>query len=396
MRLTDVHLNRPLVVAVVVAVAIGLPIFLTGAFTEQLRSDLGVSAGTVGLAVGGAFLVGGLLSAPSGRLADRVGPSRTLLAATVIAGVASAGIPALASQGTLIPLLFLAGAGAALGDASINAHLTSAIRREDRSMAFGVSKAAFPGAALVAGFAIPAVAGPLGWRWAYILSVGTAFAASLLVRSYQLSTRTSTVAPKQTHESAFLTGRLLLVALGAFLGTAAAVGATTFLVAAAVESGAPLGGAGLILSAGSAVAIFFRLFLGWRVRNSPPRAIRWVAAILAVGSAGYLALWATPWPWFAIAAPLVVGTSWGWIGLLSFGVASGNPERPGSVTGVMGSAAFLGAFAGPVAFGFVAETGSFARGWLFAAAAAGMAAFAIFASQFSEKPLHRDPESNHR
>ena len=139
-------------------------------------------------------------------------------------------------------------------------------------LAFGAQNSGATLGALLAGLALPAVAIPFGWRWAFVLVVGLAPAAAVLAPPGDGS-----VAPRPVAPRGLTTVHALAVA--AALASAPGVGFVSFLVLYAVESGMSQAAAGLLL----------------------------VAAMLAVSSAGYLLLMAREPALIVVAGVLMAG-----------------------------------------------------------------------------------------
>ena len=69
-----------------------------------------------------------------------------------------------------------------------------------------------------------------------------------------------------------------------------------------------------------------------------------------------------------VAGALVAFTlGWGWPGLFNLAVVDSNRETPGSATGVSQTGIYVGAAAGPAAFGALAAGAGYSTAWLFVA-----------------------------
>ena len=107
------------------------PIFLTGALGVQLRDDIGLTATHVGLAMGSSFGVAAFLSAPMGRVAERLGPRRGFRVGLTTSVVAMLAVAVLARNVWQFCLfLGFAGAGNALNQPSANLMLTTHVDGE--------------------------------------------------------------------------------------------------------------------------------------------------------------------------------------------------------------------------------------------------------------------------
>jgi len=174
---------------------------------------------------------------------------------------------------------------------------------------------------------------------------------------------------------------MAVLALGVALGASAAGSLGAFLVSASVDAGMSEGTAGLALTLGSALGIAVRLWAGMRADRRAGGHLRWVVTMLTLGSFGYL-LFAAGRPGLILAGlPLAFGAGWAWPGLFNLAVVLANPGSPAAATGITQTGTYLGAVAGPLAFGFLAEHVSFTVAWLVAAAAAAGASVAIWAGR---------------
>ncbi|MEQ9162156.1 MAG: MFS transporter, partial [Ilumatobacter fluminis] len=119
---------RPVVaVSVSAAVASALPGFLVGALAVQMRSEFDVGESVYAWAMSGYFLAASFASIPLGRVAQRVGPRRQIVAALSIAAAANVAIAATArSFGLLVAVMALIGVCNAAAQTAVNLALASA------------------------------------------------------------------------------------------------------------------------------------------------------------------------------------------------------------------------------------------------------------------------------
>jgi predicted MFS family arabinose efflux permease len=228
---------------------------------------------------------------------------------------------------------------------------------------------------------VPAVAVTVGWRWAYLIAALVAGVALLALRNDGASDGDAGAAPGDDRLSSgpppgepgarrrpdLPLPLLASYAVVGMLGASAAGTLTAFLVTAAEEAGVAEGPAGLLLTAGSAIGIASRLVHG-RLADGPQLLpIRRVIALFIIGAAGLVV--------FAIDAPLaylaglppVFGAGWAWPGLFNLSVVRNNPSAPAAATGISQTGIYLGAAAGPVAGGLVADAWGYPALWLVSA-----------------------------
>lgn len=351
-----------------------LPVFLVGGLAVQIRADLGFSETELGAAVTATFVVGALMAPLGGRLADRLGATRSILIGAALSIVSMVGITLFASDWTTLAA-FLAVAGLAFPfmDPGLAILITATTSSRRHGLAFGVKEASIPTATLLAGLAVPSIALTLGWRWAFVL--GVVPLAALLLTLPRLRT-VPVPAPDPTDGGGVAPPRraLLLVAGAAAIGSTAASGVSVFLTESAVAMGMGPGAAGLLLAAGSVAGIITRVGTGVRADRSGGPQLRLMSLMMLVGAAA-MALASLDGTLF-----LVVGTlgafsgGWGWSGLLFLSLVKASPNRPGAGAGIGLAGLAIGNAFGPLAFGAVAENLSFASAWMGAAALTGLAA----------------------
>jgi MFS family permease len=354
------------------------PAFLTGAMAVQLRDDLGFSASGTGLAVAAFFGAAAVSSMTLGRQSERIGPAAGLRLAAVGSGATQLAIAIAARSFTsLVVLLAVAGVANALAQPAANLLIARALPADRQGIAFAVKQSAIPLATLLAGAAVPAIALTVGWRWAFAGAAVLACASAAAVPARIGARPAGVEGPLERRSRDARLAFMTLVALGIGLGAASASTLGAFLVSAAVDSGLSEGGAGLVLTLGSAVGIAVRLTAGARADKRDGGHLRVVSMMLLAGAIAYCLL-ATGVPWvYVVATPLAFATGWAWPGLSNLAIVLANPTAPGAATGITQTGTYAGAVAGPLLFGVVADHASYGAAWLVAAAIALAAALAM-------------------
>ncbi len=371
-------MRRVLLATAAATTACVFPPFLLGGMAVQIRADLGFSEAGTGLGVAAFFATASAFSAVLGRWAERNGGDRGLRLAALGSAVVQVAIAGLAgSLPILLVLLALAGTANALAQPAANLVISQALPLHRQGLGFAVKQSAIPASTLLAGLAVPAVALTAGWRWAFVGSALLSLASAVAVPAEGRWRGRPVATPFEGSGRAPM-GTMAVLSLGIALGAAAAGTLGAFLVSAGVEAGLAPGSAGLTLTLGSAVGISVRLLAGLRADRRGGGHLRVVAVMLALGSVAF-ALFATGRPGVIVAAvPLAFGAGWAWPGLFNLAVVLANPGSPAAATGITQTGTYLGAVAGPLAFGFLAEHVSFTAAWLVAAAAAAGASAAIW------------------
>jgi MFS family permease len=369
--------RRSLVTGTGLIVATVMPGFLAASLAPRIRDDFAFGDSTLGLAVALFYVVSASGSVPAGRLVDRVGAARGMWLAAASTAASCLGIVALAqSAASLTALMLIGGVGNALGGPSVSALLKREVAVHRHGLAFGAQQGGAPMGALLAGLALPAVAIPFGWRWAFVVAAALALAAVAW-------------APR-TEGAAALTGRpgrrprgftsVHALAVAAVLASAAGVGFVSFLVTYAVDNGMSEGAAGLLLAGVSLAATISRIVLGLFADRAGQEPLRPVATMLAASVAGYLLLTAGEPGVIAAAALLAGALGWAWPGGLNLAVVQRSPDAPAWAVGVMMTGLFVGAIGGPLLTGFLAENDLFTLAWIACAALALLAAVTIAAT----------------
>lgn len=362
-----------------VALALGLtlsctlPVWLVGSMSVQMRAELDFSLVQLGFAVA-VFRGSAALSAPLlSRLPDRIGALRAMRLAAAMAAVASVSIALFARDyWTLMACLSLSGMSNALGQSSANLALVRAVKKARQGLAFGLKQSALPLGSLVAGVAVPLIALTIGWRWAFWLSAFVAVSIMLLVPRGDSS---SFPVPQDATNTRRGGPALTALFFALFLSAAAAGSLTTFLVESSVASGMRVGVAGLLLAAGSFLAIGTRLIAGVMADRRDGGHLRVSAWMIGAGSLGFLLISFGSIPLITIGTLLAFCLGWGFPGLFWFAIVRQNQANPAQATGVLMPGPMLGGVFGPIVFGAIVEASSYRAAWIVAGLSMACAAY---------------------
>jgi MFS family permease len=355
------HLNyRPVLLAIAVATAGVLPVFLTGALAVQMRSELDFGEGALGLAVAVFFTTAALASALLGRMVQRIGSHRGMRLAAVVGAISLLGVALLArSWAGLVVCLVIGGFANAISHPATNLSLAREVPPERQGLSFGIKQSAIPAATLLSGLAVPTLAVTVGWRWAFAGTAVLAVIVALLVPA-----GTSAVRPvKEARSGDARTAPLVLLACGIGLGSTAATPLGAFVVESSVASGLRVETAGLLLALGSAVNITVRILFGHLADGMRSGRLRLVVAMLGIGVVGFAMLATGMDALLVIGILLAFGAGWGWPGLFNFAVVKTSPGAPAVATGITQTGASAGAALGPLFFGFVVQGTSYTIAW---------------------------------
>ncbi|MDZ7676500.1 MAG: MFS transporter [Acidimicrobiales bacterium] len=351
-----------------------LPVFLTGALAVQIGRDIDFGPARLGIASGAFFAAAAAGSALMGRLAERIGPGRSMRLAASGSAVLLASVAASPTYAVFMALLVCAGFFNSLGQVSANLLVAKAVRPEKQGWALALKQAGVPAGTLLGGLAVPALGVTVGWRWAYLFGAVLALGAIAVVP-------VGAVPPggrqRARRDGDVPLGPLVLLAVA--VGFAAAANGTlaTFTVSAGVDAGLGESASGLVLMAGAATGISMRLLAGRRADKRGSRHLPVVAALLVGGSIGYLLLAPGTIPTHLLGAGVAFGSGWAWPGLFNLAVVRLNPSAPAAATGITQTGVYVGALSGPILFGFVVDAVGYELAWTCAAVSSFGAAVAM-------------------
>jgi len=368
---------RYVVVGTAANIVCSLPLFLVGAMAVQIRADLDFGAFALGAAVSIFRLVQAAAASVLGTRVDRWGATASLRAAIIGAQVACAGIALFtASWLGLVGWMCLAAIAKSMAQPAANRLIVNNIPLRRRGTAVGLKQAASPLAAMMAGLAVPVIATTIGWRWAYIFVIILGVGVIVFNRQALPAAKKRNRQPRDPGAPLRVRGIVLLLTVAFATGNAASSTIPAFWVDFAVVTGFSPESAGLILAAASGVAIAARVLSGLTCDRLMSGHMRLCSALLGVGAAGFLGLAfapSEPGVHAAISVLLAQGGAWGFSAALWYSALRAFPDQPGRITGILAVGSLIGSSAGPLVFGFIVETLSYAVAWG-AAAALGIAA----------------------
>lgn len=351
-----------------------LPFFMVGGLAVQIKEDLGISEAALGLAVTIGFVTGAVCAPFAGRIADRIGPKRSVYLGCGLCVVALIALAFAEDAVFLGGCLCLAGVAVALTDPGLAILVSRSIPPDRLGLAFGVKEASIPAAGLLAGIAVPTIALSVGWRWALTLGLLPLLVVLILLPGVIVGPPRRMPpqdVPDQPHRRVV---GLVVAAVAAALGVGAASGVGIFITDSAVAMGIDPASAGLLLALGSLSGVIARIATGVRADKARGPQFRFIALMLGIGAATML-MGATEAPLLLVVA--TIGTfagAWAWTGLYFLSLVEVFPDRPGAIAGIGTAGLGTGNALGPVLFGLAAGAWSFGAAWLAAGIVAGVAA----------------------
>jgi MFS family permease len=339
------------------------PVFLLGALSDEIGTDLGFGSARTGIAVTVFFVAGAVTAVGMGRVTDRIGATAAMRLGVAITSIVLLGIGSVVGAWWhLAVLLAFGGLAVGLVDTGGARAFADAIRTDRQGLAFGVKEASVPTAALMAGLSIPLVAQRLGWESTFTLVALAVPVVWWLVPAGMRGVRVPAVSGSGSGDVRSPV-RLVTFTVGVGAAAAASSAAATLFVPAATDGGWSASTAGLVLATGSVVSISVRIAVGWLGDRSPHRTGTVLAGGIALGALGAVALGVGARPLFVPAAMLLLGAGWGWSGLAFLTAVRANPEAPATAAGVVLTGLAGGGSVGPAAFGLLASTWSYRVSW---------------------------------
>lgn len=360
-----------------------LPSFLTASLVPEIAQDFALGPATLGIAVGTFYAIASLSSTPAGRLVSRIGTDAAVRLAAGLAAACMLSISLLAqSEASLIALLVVGGLSCGLATPAASAVLTRDVAPHRQGVGYGALAAGAPASSLLAGLALPLVAQPLGWRVAFIAGAAVALLAAPLVDRGMLYRRRSSwpsvsatgmeAAPEKA-KSALVDEELgnqwgrwnavHTLTIAAALASAACTGLIAFLVLFAVDSGFGRAEAGALLAVTGFVAAASRLGLGSLTDRIAERAPFLLIVQLSVASLGFVLLMIGSPALIIVGAVIAGGIGWAWPAVLTFVAVRVGRYAAAEAVGITMSGVFVGALAGPVLVGLVADAIGFNAAW---------------------------------
>lgn len=376
---------RTLGVALAASTTVVFPALLTGAFGVLLQQDLGFGELGLGGALGAFFAAAAAASLPSGAISSRIGPKSSMVAGLAGSALGCIGIAVFATSWlSFAPWLVLAGASFSLCQVGAQHLLATEIPPQRQGIAFGIQQSAVPLAAIVAGLALPLIALTADWRYVYVGGALAGPIVMVLVGAAAPAGRERSIASSAGDAPRLA---LIILAIGAGGGTAAANALTGFTVSSLAHAGFAQDAAGVVLTAGSVLGAVSRVTAGWLADRIGRGSLLLVGGLLAIGTVGYLGLAvpAASGTWLVAASLVAFAGGWGYQALILLAVTRTNPNAPAPALALVRMGPAIGAVVGPIGFGALVDAGGYGIAWLGAAGVAGGATVMV---ELGRRMLH--------
>ncbi|MEU9861964.1 MFS transporter [Streptomyces sp. NPDC047971] len=345
-----------------------MQLFLIGALGPHLVDRLGVSETLLGLTTTVGFGTAAVLSPVGGRVVDRIGPRRALVALLLVSGAALGLIGAAPGAALLLAAVALGGLPQALANPATNKAILAAVPAPERGAVTGAKQSGVQLGAFAAGLPLAAAAGVIGWRGAVWVAAGAALLAALWAWRVLPADQPPTGGARPLASAP--SGGLVpwLAAFSLFLGAGIASVNTYVALFGAQRLGMGPAVAGVLVAVLGVAGIVGRV--GWS-RAATPRRAPWLPSLLAGGAVGAAALLAAavrvePLVWVAAVAVGVFAVSGNAVSMVLVMQRSA-PGRAGQDSALVAAGFFAGFAVGPPVFGRLAEDGRYGEGWVLVA-----------------------------
>lgn len=353
-------------VAILVVTVSTQPVFLLGAAYLQMSDEFGYGPTGLGVLTAVFFLTASLSSTPLGRVVERIGWQRAMRINVVATMLITLTI-ALAARdvAVLAGLLFVSGLVYGLANPSANQALADHVNPHRRGLMFGLKHAGIPSSTLVAGLAVPALVLTLGWRAAFASSLVLGIVVLLLIPSQPVPATADRHRPDlRRYVPPLSRGLLSSLAAASSFATWAAIGLSTYLVAASVDVGLSETQGGLLLFAGSGASILSRIAAGAVTDRVGGKGFGAMAVLMGGGAVVFAFLVAATGATFAVLVLAAFATGWAWPGLMTYTVVNANAGSAASSSAITQAGVFVGAGVGPVVLGAIIDAWGFDAGWI--------------------------------
>jgi MFS family permease len=381
---------KAIAVACAATIVCALPMMLTGGLAVQMTEEIGFGVAALGLVIA---VFRGTSSATTflwGLATDRLGATAALRIATVVSAVACVGVATTQSLGWLMVWMVVGGTGIAIALPATNRLIVNSVPLERRGLGFGIKQSSLPTASVLAGLSVPLVGLTIGWRYAFWL--GALLAGGVLISIGLRPSKSRGGSPVRTRTGPIERRSLILLMGSAFgLSNLASSAMPAFYVDAAVDAGTSGSVAGTVLAAASVGAIAVRFSTGVASDRIASGHLHLCAALLTIGAMGQgLMMTGRPGP---MAAGVLIGMAgiWGVNGVFWYSLMRAYPRTPGKATGMVATIGHAGGTLGPLIFGAVAATFSYAAAWGVCGVAAVAAAMTM---SLAARSLKRNPTND--
>ncbi|WP_308295439.1 MFS transporter [Streptomyces sp. MUM 178J] len=348
-----------------------MQLFLLGALGPRLVGELGISPTVLGLTTTVGFGTAAVLSPVGGRVVDRVGPRRCLVALLLTSAVALTLIGAAPGAGLLLGAVALGGLPQALANPATNKAILAAVPGPQRGPVTGMKQSGVQLGAFAAGLPLAALAGGIGWRGAVWTAAGTAVVAAVWAARRLPADPPPAAAGPGGRRSLLPRGHIAwLTVFSLFLGCGIASVNTYLALFGAQRLGLGPTAAGALVAVLGVAGVAGRVW--WSKLAGRPGLGEWLPGWLAAGAVAAALMLAGagsfhPLAWAAAAAVGVFAVSGNAVSMVLV-MRRAAAGRAGLDSALVSAGFFAGFAVGPPLFGLLADAGRYGPGWLLVAA----------------------------
>jgi MFS family permease len=352
--------------AAAMIVASVLPIALLAAFAVRVERSLAITDAQVGAALSTFFGVSVLFAIWGGRLADRLGPTRSRVFSAGLTSVALLGSAGLArSYPVLLAFFAVAGIGQAVAAPTSNVILAAGVRTERIGVAMGAKQASVPLGAFLAGTAVALTSPDLSWRVVFAVAVIVPAIAIGNAVALPSSGRT-TSNPGPVRAGVVKLRDMWRFPLAGAMSTFSASAVTGFVVLGLVDARFAESTAGLVLTIAGLGSVAVRFGSGYLRDRLRFRAVNAVMVLLGCGAVGFLLMISGVRALVPVGAVLAFSAGWGWPAMFQLTLVETFPQAPGAATGIARLGLAGGNSLGPLFFGVLFQAVGYRVGWTLA------------------------------
>ncbi|HVY05063.1 MAG TPA: MFS transporter [Burkholderiales bacterium] len=367
----------PLTVTMAIQALVSLVVYTPPVLAPVAQGDVGVPASAVGVVTSLIYFAATFTALSAGNHINRFGPMRAsqlslLLAASGIALIACAH-PLLVALGALV-----VGTGYGVVTPSSSAILADRTPQNMRAFIFSLKQTGVPIGGALAGAAIPALIGVLGWKEAALIAGAACFLLAVAVQPYRAEVDLAPHAPRPAAPVHLLEpfrlvmshARLRELAFASFSYSGMQMCMGSFLVVFLTERvGLTVATAGAALSVGMLAGTVGRVLWGIIAdRWASPRTVLGMLgagmAVAAFATAGMTAAW--PYALLLVVSAIFGASAIGWNGVFLAEVVRNAPAgTAGSATGASLAMTYAGVVVLPTVFWAIVHfAGSYAAAFV--------------------------------
>ena len=360
--------GRNIVISSCVCVGAGASLgFIPGFLATALSNDLDVSKGKIGLIVGIYFGSTGVGSIPAGKLTERFGARKVVVADMFLVAAVSLLVVVFGTYAAWVTASILAGVAYALANTGTNVAIGNAVIAERRVLAMSIKTAGVPLMATVAAAVGPWAANRWNWQLILILNSICAVIAGFIALVVLTDDRPNAI-NRANPDS--LPKNFYWFGVAAFFLIAGSQPLYSWTVSYLEESlGVSASLSGGIMAIASGIGVVAMICNGiWADKLGPNKRIPLIMTLLGISAIAVIMIFlGTTLGTYIVLIGVALGVSaqLASIGTMHAAVLDRAPKAVAKATGITMTGYYLGALLTPPIFGIVVDrTGTYSYSWL--------------------------------